>query len=187
MLFIVKHRSIYRRGDRKHYQDLIVDDSDKKSTHAKCIQLAAYMDDSSVYHSLRDWTIPRMPFSAKVFVEAGVPKGKDMTGAVNLIKQHWKDSDFRADDGELQRYATKLISDGIVKTKSWSRSVMSLEVCTSRHCSLMSLEVCTSGHCSHLQLWFVLYLPLVVFFHPSTNTMPANTSDNFSNFWNMKG
>lgn len=118
MLFIVEHRSIYQHGNSKHYQDMIVDSSDKKQTHMKCIQLAAYMDNLPVYKTLHSWTVPRMPFSAKVFIEAGVPKGRNITSAVDLVKQHWKESDFSADENELRQFALKLISDGTVQTNS---------------------------------------------------------------------
>lgn len=112
ILYIVQERDNYRRGDAKYYQDIIIDSSEKKQYLQRCQQLAAYMDDKDVYNALQTWEMPVLPFSAKVFIEAGVPKGKKLAQGVEIVKQKWKDSGFQSTREELEEYAKELVKLG---------------------------------------------------------------------------
>lgn len=104
-------------SDPKFYQDMVTDSSDRKGMLEKCKQLAAYMDDSLTYKTLVAWDIPRMPFNAKVLLEAGVPRGKLVNKYLEVIRREWKDSNFKATSEELTRYAMKMIEEGKFKVQ----------------------------------------------------------------------
>jgi len=113
MLYVIENRSSYRKGNSEYYKHLIVDSSSERTQcHKRCIQLAAYMNDRTVYDSLRTWDIPTLPFSAKVFIELGIPKGKKLSLGVGIVKQKWKDSNFTATSEELADYARQVVQSG---------------------------------------------------------------------------
>lgn len=112
LLYIVQERDSYQRGDTKRYQDTIVDSSERAQCHAKCLQMAAYQDDMTVYNCLRDWEIPKMPFSAKVLLEGGVPKGRKIARGLEMVKCRWKETEYTATREELEEYARTLLDSG---------------------------------------------------------------------------
>lgn len=108
------------RGDPKFYQDMVTESSGGKAVLNNCIQLAAYMGDHINYNTLSNWEIPKMPFSAKALMEAGVPKGKLLSKYLDVIRREWKDSNFRATNEHLTEYANRMIREGKFQTKKYS-------------------------------------------------------------------
>lgn len=70
------------------------------------------MNDRLVYDALTLWEIPKFPFSAKVFTEGGVPKGKKIARGLEMVKQKWKESGYLATKGELEEHAKSIIESG---------------------------------------------------------------------------
>lgn len=117
LLFIVSEKSRYVRADPKYYQDLVTDHSGGKPLLNNAIQLAAYMADRINYTALSAWEIPKMPFSAKTLIEAGVPKGKLLSKYLDIIRQEWKRTNFKADNEQLVTYAHQMIEEGKFKVR----------------------------------------------------------------------
>jgi len=111
MLFIHNNREQYATYDTKQFQDLIIDSQDQKVTHYHCVELAKYLNLRDTLTELREWAVPRFPFSARVLVEAGLPKGPILSRIVEAVKQEWKASSFTLTESELNKIAQELVND----------------------------------------------------------------------------
>ena len=114
-IFLIEHRNIPQ--DLKHWQRTLLTTKQKQNSVREWIAEAimCYSEDMELLQQFKGWEVPKFPVTGQDLKNEGVPAGKPMGHCMNLLKEHWIESDFKHDKSHLLQVELPKIVDKVLK------------------------------------------------------------------------
>ena len=116
-IFLIEHRNIPQ--DLKHWQRTLLTTKQKQNSVREWIEEAimCYSTNVDLLQQFKSWEVPKFPISGQDLKNEGVPAGKPIGHCMNLLKEHWIESDFKHDKSHLLQVELPKIVDTLLNKK----------------------------------------------------------------------
>ena len=107
----------------KMYQCLYIDSKNKHKDVRKYIEeVMKYRGEKELLQEWLNWEPPIFPVSGKDLMSYNCPKGRMFTMVLDILKKHWKDSDFKLSKDSLLELLPAAIDEASLIHKNKKRS-----------------------------------------------------------------